>query len=168
MTQDLKRSTLQPDSNDAQPTPTAETSGRPERLTLRPPDRRGTHYVRCGLRLRRDVWHALQVESRQRRRWASDIAQELLLEGLERRRRVPAAPFAQPELAPANGVPTGERHWVRLALEQPVWDVLQQRASGTAYSPAVLARQLLAGAVRAAERAPERSRGINTRELTQF
>jgi hypothetical protein len=131
MTQDLKRSTLQPDSNDAQPTPTAETSGRPERLTLRPPDRRGTHYVRCGLRLRRDVWHALQVESRQRRRWASDIAQELLLEGLERRRRVPAAPFAQPELAPANGVPTGERHWVRLALEQPVWDVLQQRASGT-------------------------------------
>jgi hypothetical protein len=153
MTQDLKRRTLQPDSTDSQPTPSAEPIARPERLTLRPPYRRGAHYVRCGLRLRRDVWHALQLESRQRRRWASDLAQELLLEGLAQRRRVPVSPFAQIELPPANGAPTGERHWVRLALEQPLWEVLQRRASGTAYSPAQRARQLLTGAVLATERA---------------
>jgi len=126
---------------------TRETAVSSPSFAMRPPYRRGGDYLRCGLRLRCDVWRALHLEARRQRRGVSDLAQTLLLAGLERqhgRLRDDARPVAP---SPPGLLPAGERHWIRLALEAPMWERLQAEAATTGYSVAQLARQRLGAAV---------------------
>jgi len=136
-----RRRTLVPPERHAASTPVP-----PNALTMRPPYRRGHRYIRCGLRLRKDLLDALRVEGRRRRQWVSALAEDLLRQGLERLRgqplaQVPSAAAAEP--APPPGTP---RHWVRLALDGPVWDALQRIAQETPYSVAQLLRQQISEA----------------------
>ena len=122
-------------------------SDAPQPLSLRPPYRLGRNYIRCGLRLRQDLWRALQAAARRQRRWVSDLSEELLRAGLGQRRSE-AHPATAEGTTPLPEVqPGGGRHWVRLALEEPVWERLQAEATATGYTVSQLARQRFGMAV---------------------
>ena len=113
-------------------------------ITMRPPYRRGSGYIRCGLRLREALWAALQAHAKRHRRWASEVAEEFLREGLTRREVSLVATDPAPRPTP---VPSSGRHWVRLAIPYPVWEVLQDEASARGISVAQLIQQKVYQAV---------------------
>lgn len=131
--------------------------GERDRLAMRPPYRRGAAYIRCGLRLSMSLWRELQLEGRRRRRWVSDLAEQLLTEGLERHQGRPRAvdppPLAVPE-------PAADRHWVRLAIERPIWEVLRIEADRRRLSVAQLIRQMVGDAARAMEEPTDTGSGL--------
>ena len=129
--------------------PVSEASGEPvtrrdRRVTMRPAYRRGPEYLRCGLRLRETVYRALLAESRRRRRWASELAEKILEEGLQRLRGKPLEGSGARARADGELVVTGtQRHYVRLAIEAPLWALLQCEADSHRLSVAQLVRQLV-------------------------
>ena len=130
-------------------TTAAPESSALQSLTMRPPYRRGPTYTRCGLRLRQELLDALRAEGRRRRRWMSDLAEELLQDGLARLRGRPLSREGQEYASQPIPQPSPERHWIRLALDGPFWELLQRKTHGTPYSVPQLIRQMIGDSIRA-------------------
>jgi hypothetical protein len=113
--------------------------------TMRPPYRRGPGYTRCGLRLRTRLYNALRTESRRRRQWVSVLSQDLLEKGLECLRGKPIQDTKDRVDLQLEDPETSARHWVRLAIERPIWDLLQLDADRRRISVGQLIRQMVGG-----------------------
>ena len=98
--------------------------------------------MRCCFRIRKNVHAALQTESRRRRRWLSDLADDLLQQGVERfrGRSLQSNELTTPEPRKAD---PARRHWVRLALNGAIWNELQCEADALDISVAQLTRQII-------------------------
>lgn len=111
---------------------------RAHRVTMRPPYRRGGDYVRCGVRIPRPVWSALHREARRRRIWVSVLAQQLLVQGLGTTAAMEGNDGAA---AHDYGGQPAARHWMRVVIEQPQWDILHRAAQEAGLSVPQLVRQ---------------------------
>jgi len=115
---------------------------------IKPAYRRGPGFRKGTLRLSFAVWQALVAEAARQRRWASDVAQQLLAEGLG---RVAVGAQPEPPAAPAKQA----RRTCHLAIDGSVWDALQVEARREGLSVAQVIRQRLAELV---AQAPPRPR----------
>jgi len=117
---------------------------------IKPAYRRGPGFRKGTLRLSLPVWQALAAEAARQRRWASDVAQQLLAEGLGR-----VAVGAQPDPPAAPTEAKRARRTCHLAIDGSVWDALQVEAQREGLSVAQVIRQRLAELVtQAPPRAP--------------
>jgi hypothetical protein len=106
---------------------------------IKPAYRRGPGFRKGTLRLSLAVWQALAAEAARQRRWASDVAQQLLAEGLGR-----VAVGAQPEPPAVPTEAKRARRTCHLAIDGSVWDALQVEARREGLSVAQVIRQRLA------------------------
>ncbi len=116
---------------------------------IKPAYRRGPGFRKGTLRLSRAVWEALAAEATRRHQWMSDVAQQLLAEGLQRVDRAP-----QPEPSPAPPASARSRRTCHLAVDGSVWEALQVEARRDGLSVAQVIRQRLAEIV---AQAPDRT-----------
>jgi hypothetical protein len=121
---------------------------------IKPAYRRGPGFRKGTLRLSLAVWQALAAEAARQRRWASDVAQQLLAEGLGR-----VAVGAPPEPPAAPTEAKRARRTCHLAIDGPVWDALQVEARREGLSVAQLIRQRLAELVAQAPPSPRTPSG---------
>jgi hypothetical protein len=116
---------------------------------IKPAYRRGPGFRKGTLRLSLAVWEALAAEAARRRRWVSDVAQQLLAEGLGRVDRA-----AQPEAPPPPAGGGKSRRTCHLAIDASVWEALHAEARREGLSVAQLIRQRLAELVAQAPPSP--------------
>jgi hypothetical protein len=122
---------------------------------IKPAYRRGPGFRKGTLRLSLAVWQALAAEAARQRRWASDVAQQLLAEGLG---RVAVGAQADPPAAPTEA--KRPRRTCHLAIDGSVWDALHAEAWREGLSVAQVIRQRLAELV---AQAPPRPRTLSGR-----